>query len=73
MLDGVKCLAQLLREGVFWCESCVEGSTRELTPHITRRRTVVEQGNPGGTLALLLKVLKHVKVVSPGRNNITST
>jgi hypothetical protein len=30
MLDGENCLAQLLWEGVFWCESCMGRSTRKL-------------------------------------------
>jgi len=39
---------------------------------IARRRTIVEHGNPDGTLVLLLKGLKHVKVFNPSRKNIAS-
>jgi hypothetical protein len=35
--------------------------------------TIVEHGNPDGTLVLLMKGLEHVKVIDPGRNDIAST
>ena len=40
---------------------------------IARRRTIVEHGNPDGTLVLLMKGLEHVKVINPGWDDITST
>lgn len=30
VLDGGYCLAQLLREGLFWCESCVTDQQQNL-------------------------------------------
>jgi hypothetical protein len=44
-----------------------------LASHISGGRTVVEQGNPDGTLVLLMKGLEHVKVFISGREDITST
>jgi len=75
VLDGGNCLAQLLREGVFWSESCGTINNKKLTvlSHIARRPTIVEHYNPDGTLVLLMKGLEHVKVINSTRDDITST
>jgi hypothetical protein len=73
VLDGGNCLAQLLREGVFWYESCGKISNKVMLSHITRRCTIVEHGNPDSTLVLLTNGLEHVKVIEAGGDDISST
>ncbi len=72
ILYGGNGLAQLFREGVFWCESCTDGQQEMLALRITRRPTVVEHGNPDGTLVFLMKGLKHANAFNRGWNDITS-
>ena len=73
VLDRGDCLAQLLRERVFWCESLWDNQQEILAPYIVITRTVVEHGNPDGALVLLMKGLEHVKVINSGRDDKTST
>jgi hypothetical protein len=70
-MDGSSRLAQLGQEGEFGCESYFKTmNEKSPTSCLQIERTVVEKGDPDGTLELLLEGPKHLKVLRSKRKNI---
>lgn len=71
--DSSSRLAQLGREGVFGREGYFK-TMNEKSPRscLEIERTVVEKGDPDGTLELFLEGPKHLEDLGPDRKNIPS-